>query len=138
MSRNLRENDDGAAVLIVQVLAIVLVFAVPTAVLALALPDYSSWIILCGTYLLFATAALFAGIGWRDPNYTPRARAYTLVVLAGTILVVPISRLISDEFWELSDFFYTIFIRCASLLSPFIIGLVLSRVMNKYTIPSGK
>ncbi|MHB9035687.1 MAG: hypothetical protein ACYC64_03410 [Armatimonadota bacterium] len=138
MSQNLRESDDSAAVLIVQVLAIVLVFAVPTAVLALALPDYSSWIIVCGTYLLFATAALFAGIGWRDPNYTPRARAYTLVVIAGTILVMPISRLISDEFWELSDFLYTIFIRSASLLSPFLIGLVLSGVMKKYTTPPGK
>lgn len=133
MSRGLNNSDDGAAVLFIQVAAIVLVFAVPTAVLALVLPDYSSWIILGGTYLLFAVAALFAGIGWKDPNYSLRARIYTLLVLAGTILAVPTSRFFSDFDWEIGDFFHAVAMRSACLLSPFLIGLIFSRVMRRYT-----
>jgi hypothetical protein len=138
MSRDVKNNDDGAAVLFIQVAAIVLVFAVPTAVLALVLPDYSSWIILGGTYLLFATAALFAGIGWQDPNYTTRARIYTLLVFAGTILAVPTSRFYSDFDWEIGDFLHAIALRSAYLLSPFFVGLIFSRIMRKYTAPSDK
>ncbi|MEN6356520.1 MAG: hypothetical protein ABFD83_05475 [Armatimonadota bacterium] len=138
MSRDIKDRDDSAVVLMVQVLAIILVFAVPTIVLTLALPKYSSWIVLGGIYLLFATAALFAGVGWRDPNYTLRAKIYTLLVLAATIFYVPTSRLISDFDWEFTDFVNAVSIRSACLLSPFIIGLILSRVMRKYTTPSGK
>lgn len=138
MPRDNKDRDDSAAVLTVQVLAIVFVFAVPTIVLAIALPEYSSWIVLCGTYLLFATAALFAGIGWREPNYTLRAKICTLLVLAATIFYVPTSRLISDFDWEFTDFLNAVATRSAYLLSPFIIGLILSRVMRKYTTPSGK
>jgi hypothetical protein len=138
MFRDTKDRNDSAAVLTVQVLAIVFVFAVPTIVLALALPKYSSWIVLGGTYLLFATAALFAGIGWREPNYTLRAKIYTLLVLVATIFYVPTSRLISDFDWEFTDFLDAAAIRSAYLLSPFVIGLILSRVMRKYTTPLDK
>ncbi|MCE5323299.1 hypothetical protein LLG46_08290 [bacterium] len=134
MFRDLK-NDD-AVVLIVQVLAIILVFAVPTTVLALALPDHSSKIVLCGIYLLFATVALFAGAGWREPNYSVRAKIYTLLVLAATIFYVPTSRLITDFDWDFIDFINSVGIRSAYLLSPFLVGLILSYVMRKYT--SGK
>ncbi|MCE5315559.1 MAG: hypothetical protein ABFD49_02515 [Armatimonadota bacterium] len=138
MSQDSKSGDDRTIVLGVQVLAILVVFAVPTAVLALALPDYSSWIVIGGTYLLFATAALFAGIGWRDSNYSPRARICTLLILAATILVAPTLRWISGEYWEFTYFLYVVAMRSASLLSPFIIGLILSRVMSRYTTPPDK
>ncbi|MCE5200406.1 MAG: hypothetical protein ABFD54_01060 [Armatimonadota bacterium] len=132
------QDNDSLAVLMLQLFVIILIFAVPTVILAMALPKYASWIILGGTYLLFALAALFAGIGWREPAYSLHARIYTLLVFAFTILAMPVYHLVNGDYWDFDDFVQGVLVRGAVVLTPFVAGLIGSWMMRRYVTPSGK
>ncbi|MCL5104946.1 MAG: hypothetical protein M1133_12645 [Armatimonadetes bacterium] len=129
------ERNESTIVLIVQLAAILLVFAVPVTVLALAIPQHAQTIILIAVYTLFGIAALFAGIGWREPSYGETARSYTKWVFVFTITAVAASRWLADPDQEIPDYVVGVVIRALILLLPFFLGRFIDREMQKHSKP---
>lgn len=133
MAAETDERNESTIVLIVQLVAILLIFAVPVAILVLVLPQYAQSIVLVAVYVLFGIAALFAGVGWREPSYGPAARAYTKWVFIFTIAAVALSRWTADPDQEISDFLTGVLIRALILVLPFFLGRFIDRQMEKYS-----
>ena len=132
------ERNESTIVLIVQLVAILLIFAVPVTVLALALPQYAQIIVLVSVYALFGIAALFAGVGWREPSYGPTARAYTKWVFIFTIAAVAVSRWTADPEQEIPGYVVGIVVRALILVLPFFLGRFIDHQMERYSKPKGK
>ena len=132
------ERNESTIVLIVQLVAILLVFAVPVVILALAIPQYAQTIVLIAVYVLFGIAALFAGVGWNEPSYGPTARAYTKWVFVFTIVAVAVSRWTAIPDQEISDYVIGVVIRALILVMPFFLGRFIDRQMQRYSMPQGK
>ena len=132
------ERNESTIVLIVQLIAILLVFAVPVVILTLALPQYAQAIVLVAAYALFGIAALFAGIGWREPSYGPTARAYTKWVFVFTIAAVALSRWTADPEQEIPDFVLSVLVRALILVLPFFLGRFIDWQMEKFSKPRVK
>jgi len=133
------EPNENLIVIIFQVLAMLIAFAVPVGLLLLIFPDHTRRIVLVSVYGIFAISALFAGIGWTDANYSPSAKFYTKGIIAFTVIAMAASKWYSaPPEQEVSDWAVAVLIRAAILVLPFFIGRFISSQVTKASKPPAR
>ena len=133
------EPKENAIVVIVQILALLIAFAVPVGLLLLIFPDHTRKIVLVAVYTVFAISALFAGVGWTDPNYSPTGKFYTKWIIALTVVAMAASKWYSaPPEQEVSDWAVAVLIRAAILVLPFFVGRFISSQVTKASKPRTK
>lgn len=134
MTNHEEQQRDNTLVIIAQIAALLLVFAVPVTALLLIFPDHTTIIALISVYAIFAIAALFAGIGWQEPTYTRQAKIYTVLIIALTVAAVATSRWqsYSDHGmkWTLD-----VLARTSFLVIPFFLGRFIKNQVHKVSKP---
>jgi len=121
------EEEEGGSLLVVtaQLLAYLLVFAVPAAILWLVLPDYRAIVIQLAAYLVFAVSAISAGAGWHHPSYTVTIRSFTWFVFLAVIFTAPTIAYMDGDIEEFGDFAVWVAERAGFVLAPFFLGRLL-------------
>lgn len=133
------EPEDNAIVVIVQILALLIAFAVPVGLLLLVFPDHSRRIVLVSVYGFFAISALFAGVGWTDPNYSLAGKFYTKWIIVFTVIAMAVSKWYSaPPEQEVSDWAVAVLIRTAILVLPFFVGRFISSQVTNASQPKAK
>ncbi len=133
------ESNENVIVIIAQVLALLIAYAVPVGLLLLIFPDHTRKIILIAVYALFAISALFAGVGWSDPNYSSEAKFYTRWIIVLTVIAMAASKWYSaPPEQEVMDWAVGVLMRAAILVLPFFIGRFIGNQVTKASKPRAK
>lgn len=132
------EKSENAAILTIQILAFLLVFAVPVGLLLLLFPKHTEAIIMISVYTLFGISALFAGVGWNEPAFGPEAKSYTKWIIAFTVVAMAVSRWFSFPEQDEVEWALGILPRAAVLILPFFLGKFISNQIYHASKPKKK
>lgn len=88
------EPNISTGKLLLKLLGYVASVAVPTAILAVLIPAYAGYIVLCGIILLLAMSSFMLGWEWDDPGWTPETRMFAKGLLI-IFLVIPLNDFLS-------------------------------------------
>lgn len=121
------EKSENAAVITIQILAFLLVFAVPVGLLLLFFPQRAETIIMVAVYALFGISALFAGVGWNEPAFGSAAKSYTKWIIAFTVVAMAVSRWYAFPEQDETEWVWDVLSRAAVLILPLFLGKFISK-----------